>query len=201
MLFAFHPLAPGVWSQYNIEGLRGVHPILMSRWGYWNFLNHQVPAAYEHGGSNWTGHGGGVQPKHTSFILNNIAQVSVKSHWKKQHERVLLINFKILILDRLSGSSFKCKMMTHFQDATNCKSNSEMFCWNSNCGWASLLFSICHFHFDRKIYHIALIFNLFLLPSVYYLVPHFDLSILWENFHFNGYSVREIKSTLRVYFT
>jgi len=67
-----------------------------------------------------------------------------------------LINIKTLILDGLSGSSFKCKMMAHFQDATNCKSKSEMFCWNRSCGWASLLFSICYFLFDRKIYHKAL---------------------------------------------
>lgn len=132
-------------------------------------------------------------------MLNNIALVSMKPHWEKQCERMPLINIKILILDGLSGSGFKCKMMAHFQDAANCKSNSEMFC--CNCGWASLLFSICHFRFDRKIYHKALIFNLFLLPNVYYHVLHLDLSVLWENFHFNGYSVKEIKSTLRVYFT
>lgn len=125
----------------------------------------------------------------------------MKPHREKQRERMPLINIRILILDGLSSSGFKCKMMAHFQDATNCKSNSEILIHSYSSYRTPLLFSICHFHFDRKIYHEALIFNLFLLPNVYYHDPHFDLSILRENFHFNGYLVKEIKSTLRVYFT
>lgn len=186
-------------------------PAPVSAWKPLNFVSYtsgeetkicqttkKIPGACEHSGSNWTGDRGGVQ---TPSMVNIGASVSVQLHQEKQRERMPSINSKILILDGLSSSSLKCKIRAHFQAAANCKSNSEVFCRNCNCGWASLLFSICHFHFDRKIYHKALIFNLFLLPNVYYHVCHFDLSFLGENFIFNGYLVKEIKSTLRVYFT
>lgn len=70
----------------------------------------------------------------THNMENIIASISVKLHQEKQHERMSSINIKILILDGLSSGSLKCKITAHFQAATNCKSNSEVFCWNCNCG-------------------------------------------------------------------
>lgn len=66
--------------------------------------------------------------------VNIVASVSVKLHQEEQRERMPSINIKILILDGLSSSSLKGKITAHFQAATNCKSNSEVFCWNCNCG-------------------------------------------------------------------
>lgn len=63
-----------------------------------------------------------MQPHNT---VNIVASVSVKPHQEKQREGMTSINIKILILDGLSSSSLKCKIMAHFQAATSCKSNPE----------------------------------------------------------------------------
>lgn len=70
----------------------------------------------------------------THNMVNISVSVSVVLHQEKQHERMPSISIKILILDGLSRSSLKCKITAHFQAAPNCKSNSEVFCWNCNCG-------------------------------------------------------------------